>query len=122
VVFARKGTSLLFLANKYAISYRQLLTFNHLQEKDLLERDQLIFIQQKRKSSPNKHHVVAAGETLYDIAQKQGVRLAYLYKYNRFNERHQLLTGEIIFLQKKSLVAAIFTAKETAGVPVKTAK
>ncbi|MCA6446688.1 MAG: glucosaminidase domain-containing protein, partial [Chitinophagaceae bacterium] len=49
VVFVPAGTSLLALANKYEIAYSRLLNFNDMDEVDILEKDQLVYLEKKQK-------------------------------------------------------------------------
>ena len=50
VIFAKAGTSLLSIANQYDIELSRLLDFNDIEQQDVLEKDQLIFLQRKRKN------------------------------------------------------------------------
>ena len=49
VLYAKEGTSLLALAHRYDISLSKLFDFNELPETDILEADQLLFIEKKTK-------------------------------------------------------------------------
>lgn len=104
VIFVKSGTSLLGIAQQYDISLGRLLDFNDIKGKDVLEKDQLIFLQRKRKVSVNEFHVVQKGETLYDIAQEEGIRLESLAEYN-FLKTHMIpAPGQKLNLQSKSSV------------------
>ena len=46
------------------------------------EKDQLIYIQRKRKTGNEDFHLVKIGETLHDIAQLQAIRLESLQELN----------------------------------------
>ena len=52
---------------------------------DIAEKDQLIYLQRKRKLGTEEYHVVQEGETIYDIAQIEGIRLESLLEYNLLN-------------------------------------
>jgi LysM repeat protein len=99
VIFARSGTSLLVLANKHNISLSRLLDFNDLQQEDVLVRSQLLFLQRKRKTGAGEFHTVQDNETLYDIAQAEGIRLESLCEYNFLQPHMQPATGENLFLK-----------------------
>ncbi len=125
VVFVKAGTSLLAIANEYGITYARLLEFNELQDTDVLEEDQLIYLQRKRKVGSREFHVVEEGETLYGIAQAEGIRLDELAKLNLLGEDDQPAVGEKIFLQKKALVKPILESEvknvvAEVGVPSRT--
>ncbi len=49
VVFAQAGTSLFALASNYKIAYPKLMEFNELQNQDILEKNQLVFLAKKQK-------------------------------------------------------------------------
>ena len=99
VIYAKAGSSLLVLANQYNISLGRLLDFNDLKQEDVLVRNQLLFLQRKRKSGEKDIHRVLANETLYDIAQSEGIRLESLLEYNFLQEYMQPAPGENLYLR-----------------------
>lgn len=100
VIFAAKGTSLLALANQYKVSLSYLVDFNDLgNSSDDLSRDQLIYLQRKRTVGGTAFHVMAGGETLYDVAQGEGIRLSSLMKYNQLGPGMEPAAGERLSLQ-----------------------
>jgi hypothetical protein len=106
VVYAKQGTSLLALAQKHEIELGRLLDFNDLDEKtDILEADQLIYLQRKRKQGAIELHIVQQGETVYDIAQVEGIRLDTLLEMNHLEEDVTLAAGEKIYLKAKAPAA-----------------
>lgn len=99
VIFATKGTSFLAIAQQYNVPLKWLFDFNDLKEAETLENDQLIFLQRKRRTGANQFHVVAKGETMYDIAQAQGIRLDALLQMNQVAFNHQPVPGQQLYLQ-----------------------
>lgn len=99
VVFARKGTSLLALAETHELPLARLLDFNDLEEVDLVPRDQLIYVQRKRKKGTAEYHIVQRGETPYSISQSEGIRLESLLEYNGISFDATLRAGQKVFLQ-----------------------
>ncbi|MBS1947623.1 MAG: glucosaminidase domain-containing protein [Bacteroidetes bacterium] len=99
VIFVKAGTSLLAIAGQYGISLSRLVDFNDLKIENVLEKDQLLFLQRKRKISDNEYHVVQPGESLYDIAQEEGVRYHSLLEMNQLENGAQPAIGEKIYLQ-----------------------
>ena len=65
---------------------------------DVAAKDGLLFLQRKRKTGNNETHIVAAGETLYDIAQAEGIRLESLLEYNFLTYGVQVEAGEKLYL------------------------
>jgi LysM repeat protein len=101
VIYANTGTSLFALANNYDIAYKKLLEFNNLDNNvDILQKDQLIYLAKKPKKSISKdYHIVAASETIEEIAQKEGVQLESLYEYNKMQKGLQPAPGEKVYLR-----------------------
>lgn len=99
VVFARAGASLLSLSNKYDVPLARLLEFNDMSQEDILEKDQLVFLQRKRRTGMNPIHIVQPGESLYSICQSEGVRYESLLEMNRLNPGDEPASGEKIYLQ-----------------------
>ena len=83
--------------------------------KDILEKDQLVFLQRKRKMSSNEFHIVQQGETLYDIAQEEGIRLESLAEYNRLKPHMIPAAGQKLNLQYKSSARPVL-AEEIVAV------
>jgi len=104
VIYAASGTSLFALANNYGIAYKKLLEYNDLTDKDILDKSQLIFLSKKSKKGAVPFHIVAANETMEDIAQAEGVVLKSLLEYNRIPNGAQPAAGEKIYLQSNSPV------------------
>ena len=98
-VFAKKGTSLLLVANNNNISLSKLMEFNDLTEEGLLSKDQNIYLQKKSKTGEDDFYVVQQGETLYDVAQKTGVQLKYLLEYNNLSATAKLNTNAKLILK-----------------------
>ena len=104
VVFVTKGTSFLAIAESNHVSLSRLFEFNDMKAVDVAERDQLIYLQRKRKVGANEFHIVAEGENLYDIAQTEGIRLESLLHYNMLKQHMQPKTGEKLYLQGNAMV------------------
>ncbi len=107
---AQKGTSLLAIATRYNISLHKLLDINELEEDGILEEDQLIFLQKKSKNGEKDFIIVQKKETLYDVAQKNGILLESLLEYNLLNEDGDVRPGTKLFLKP---IAESFQAKLT---------
>lgn len=99
VIFAAAGTSTLSIANKYGISLSKLFDFNEMEQKDILDQDQLLFLEKKLKKGATDVYVCKAGETLTDIAQKEGVRLDALMEYNNLSKNSVLTDGQKLQLR-----------------------
>ena len=108
-----KGTSLLAVATQNNINLNRLLQINDLNKDGLLDRDQYIFLEKKQKSGARDYYVVQPNETLYDVAQKNGVMLQSLYDYNNIISNAPLYQGERIML--RALVNGAVASKPIDG-------
>lgn len=80
----------------------ELERYNEMEENFEPEPGQILYIQPKRKKAePGKEvHRVQEGETMYIISQKYGIKMKYLYYYNRMDESKELLPGQDIWLRR----------------------
>ncbi|MBC7904164.1 MAG: glucosaminidase domain-containing protein [Gemmatimonadaceae bacterium] len=102
VIFVEAGSSLLALADKYEIPLARLLDFNDLPDNAVLESDQLIFLQRKRKVAENALHIVTPGETVYDICQLEGIRMESLLNLNHLSQGMEPAAGEKLYLRDQA--------------------
>ncbi|MBL7702776.1 MAG: LysM peptidoglycan-binding domain-containing protein [Ferruginibacter sp.] len=98
-VYVKKGTSLLAIADKYNIGLGKLLEYNDMTEDGLLGKDQFIYLQKKSKTGGKEYYIVEPGETLYDVAQNNGMQLEYLLKYNDLKADSKVNAKTNLFLQ-----------------------
>lgn len=125
VIFVPKGVSYLKIANENDIALFRLLDFNDMKDGDVTENDGLLFLQRKRKTGASETHIVAPGETLYEIAQAEGIRLESLLEYNFLTPNVQPAVGEKLYLtgpapskpklmnENSGIVTASFTTVES---------
>ena len=109
-VWAQAGSSFLDIANTYNIALYKLYGYNDLEETDLLAQDQILYLVPKRKEINKKVHLVAAGETLYEISQNEGIQLNYLEAYNTGVTDKNLQVGSTLVLFKTNEAPKISTA------------
>ena len=102
VIYGRSGTSMLSIAQQYNVPLARVFEFNELEETETLLKDQLIYLQRKRKTGDNEFHLVKPGETLQDIAQAEAIRIESLLEYNHLQNYMQPATGEQLFLRRKA--------------------
>ncbi|MDR3714952.1 MAG: glucosaminidase domain-containing protein [Puia sp.] len=99
VLFVKSGMSLLSVADQFGIPLSRLLEFNDLEQQDVSVKDQLLFLQRKRKTGSIAFHIVSDGETLYDISQLEGVRYDNLLEMNHLSKGLEPAAKERIYLQ-----------------------
>jgi len=109
-IWAQAGSSFLDIANTYNIALYKLYDYNDLEETDLLAQDQILYLVPKRKEVSKKVHLVAAGETLYDISQNEGIQLNYLEAYNTGVTDKNLQVGSTLVLFKTNEAPKISAA------------
>lgn len=97
-VVAEKGDTYRSVAADVDISYRKLARYNERDKDDMLEEGEYVWLKKKRSKAPKeykgKYHVVAAGESMYTIAQRYGIRLKYLYKKNDLPPYYEIRVGD----------------------------
>ncbi len=124
VIWAQAGNSFLAIANQYHVPLYKIYQYNDLQEMDLVEKDQLVFLGEKKKESNKKVHIIKAGETLYNISQTEGIQFGLLQSYNPTATDHTLLEGTILYLfsmpKDKMPVVPVAPAPKTTPTPVPT--
>ncbi len=112
-VFAKKGTSLLAIATRNNINLSRLLDYNDLNTDGLLAQDQYVFLQKKSRTGTTDLYMALPGETLYDIAQKNGISLQDLAEYNLLFANDNITAGTKLFL--KPGLKTVDTEKAPAG-------
>lgn len=111
-IYATAGSSFLELATTYNIALYKLYGYNDLEETDLVSKDQILYLVPKRKEISKKLHLVAAGESLYDISQNEGIQLNYLQAYNAGVTDKTLVAGATLVLFKTNEAPKITTRPE----------
>ncbi len=99
VVYAAAGNSWLQLAQQYEVPLARLLDFNDVYSDGVLVKGQLVFLQRKRKTGDKEFHTVMPGETVYSIAQLEGIRIDALREYNKLAASDEPAAGEKLYLQ-----------------------
>lgn len=102
VIYVKKETPLLMIAQQYSIPLARIFEFNDMKETETLDKDQLVFLQRKKKTGNNEFHIVRPGETVQDIAQTEAVRLETLLGLNQLKAYMQPATGEQLYLRAKA--------------------
>ena len=102
-LIARRGDTFKSIADEIGISYRKIAKYNELDKHDRLEEGEIIWLKKKQTKAPKDYkgrlHYVKAGESMYSIAQKYGIRLKNLYKMNRLKPDYQIKVGDALRLR-----------------------
>lgn len=102
VVYITSGTSYLQVAEEHHLPLSRLFDFNDMTPRETADADGLLFLQRKRKTGNNDTHTLVFGETLYSVAQSEGIRLESLLALNHLSEGQQPMPGEILHLRHKA--------------------
>jgi len=116
VIYAKAGTSLLAIAQKYDIDLNRILDFNHLQNEEVLIEDQLVFLQRKRKVGNNEFHIMEQGENIYGISQSEGIRVESLMELNHLAKGMEPAIGEKLYLRHKAAEQPKLKGKEIVAL------
>ena len=102
-LIARRGDTFKSIADEIGISYRKIAKYNERDKHDRLEEGEIIWLKKKQTKAPKDYkgrlHYVKAGESMYSIAQKYGIRLKNLYKMNRLKPDYQIKVGDALRLR-----------------------
>ena len=97
-VIARQGDTFRTIAEDVDISYRKLARYNERDKNDRLDEGDIVWLKKKRKNAPREFkkrpHTVTAGESMYSISQKYGIRLKNLYKMNDLEPDYVIKVGD----------------------------
>jgi len=99
VIYAKAGTSLFALANKFNMAYGKLLGYNEIDNVDILREATLIYLEKKPKKGSKDYHIVLPNEDLHDIAQEEGIQLQSILAYNNYQKSSQVKAGDKIILR-----------------------
>ncbi len=102
-VVARQGDTFKQIGKEFDVSYRKLARYNERDKKDILAAGDIVYLEKKRTKAEKEYkkrpHVIQAGESMYSIAQKYGIRLKYLYKRNGLSPDYTPRVGDQLKLR-----------------------
>ena len=83
----RAGDSWKSISQEFDISQKKLRQYNDLYKGYALQVGDILYLEKKNKKAQKDNivHVFRAGESMYGISQKYGIRLKNLYKLNKMN-------------------------------------
>lgn len=97
-IYARSGDTFKSIGKEIGISGHSIAKYNEREYHDQLSEGDIIYLKKKQKRAlkefKNRPHTVQAGESMYSIAQKYGIRLKSLYKLNKLDETYQIKVGD----------------------------
>lgn len=114
-ILAIKGSSLLAIANQQKISLSKLFEYNELAEMNILDQDRILFIEKKQKYGATEVHTTQGSETLYSIAQKEGVQLSTILTLNPSIAKDSILPADQKIRLRAEAVAKTSSKKSKKG-------
>ena len=99
-VVAKKGDNFRSLAQELQLGYWQLPKYNEMDENTSLVEGQFVYIQPKKSEGIIPLYIVKPGDTILKIAQENGIKIKYIYKYNNLSADARVEPGQQLFLKK----------------------
>lgn len=98
-VIAQKGDTYEAIAEDVQVDATSLRKFNDVMGLGQPVENEVVYVEAKAKTNTIRVHKVEAGETLRYIAQRYGVQLSYIFKYNALDENSIIHPGDHILLR-----------------------
>lgn len=102
-IIARQGDTFKSIGQEINISYKKLARYNERDKDDPLEVGEIIWLKKKQSKAPKSEkgrlHYVKAGESMYTIAQKYGIKLKSLYRINHLSPNYMIHVGDALKLR-----------------------
>ena len=101
-IIAKSDDTYTSISNELDLMPWELRKYNELDQGAKIDSGQILYIQPKRKRAEagEKTHVVREGETMHDIAQLYGIKLAELYKKNLMKQGTEPAVSQTLQLRK----------------------
>ncbi len=103
-LYAVEGETYESIANAYHLFIPEILKFNDLETATKLDPGTIVYLQAKKKQSAkdlDMYIVDHDGESLWEIAQRFGVRLASIREFNGFPDAVTLREGDQVLLRSR---------------------
>ena len=100
-ILANKGDSLESIAREMGISLKRLASYNDMPVDFPIQAGDVIYLERKNKRATPDYpdHVVRVGESMHDISQRYGIRLARLYRMNHLDYDYVPEEGDVLRLR-----------------------
>ena len=84
-IVVRPGDTWKSISKEFDVSRKKLRKYNDLYKGYVLQSGDILYLEKKNRKADKEHvvHVLRAGESMYSISQKYGIRLKNLYKRNK---------------------------------------
>lgn len=106
-----EGETYSSIALSYDLFLKEILKYNDLKREERLLPGTVVYIQPKRSQSAkglDKYIVEEEGQSLRDICQRFGIKMASVLKMNGLSAGYQPREGDVLLLREKSLRKRLF--------------
>lgn len=100
-ILAKAGDDVASLARSGKLKIKDFLLYNDMSDRDMVEEGKIYYLQKKNRKAQVPHHVVIAGQGLWEISQMYGIRMKNLLKFNRMKTIQRIQKGRVVWMQKK---------------------
>ncbi len=94
-----KNQDLNYLLEASGLNEKKFRRFNDMTPGDRLLVGQPYYFKRKKGKAPTHHHVLLPGETLWEVSQRYGIRLASLKTKNRLKSESEAKPGMVLWLR-----------------------
>lgn len=98
---ASRGQDVTAVASALKIPLKRFLKINDMKPYDGLTEGQVYYLKPKQTRGPEDFHTTQMRESLWDISQRYGVRLANLTRNNRIGLTEDIVPGRVIWLRAR---------------------
>lgn len=99
-IIAKQGDTFRDLADETGVSARSIRKYNELPKGYVIQEGDVLYLEKKRKRASRQFkgvpHIVQAGESMYGISQKYGIRLKSLYDMNDLTPDYEIQEGDTL--------------------------
>jgi len=101
-ILSLPGDTYASLSREFRLFKREILRFNDLKKSEPITPGTVVYVAQKKKQSTKElpKHITEEDESLRIVAQRYGVRLTSIAKYNKISKNEFLTEGRVILLRK----------------------
>jgi len=99
-ILARKNDDVHSLSARAGISEKRFRKYNDMKATDEIIPNEFYYIKKKKGKAKIGLHVAKPGETLWDVSQQYGIKLASLAKRNRMSIIDELEPGRVLWMDK----------------------
>jgi hypothetical protein len=98
-IILRRDDNIEGVSAAFKVSAAKLRRFNDMKKNSPFIQGQMIYLEPKKKTGPFPFHEVKPGETMYTIAQLNGIKLKFLYKRNHMKPGQKPVPGRKLLLR-----------------------